>query len=96
MIIPRTNMAFDLAICVKSGDGYEKGMIYPVVGFNNGVHVLRHDNADDPYDGLFMTGGIGEGLINPWDNSGTPSFDFYIGQRWFSFIMKIVKTAQTE
>jgi len=100
MNIPKTKMAFSLAICVKSGDGYEKGMIYPIVGLNNGVHILRRDNGDtnraDPHDGLFMTGGIGEGMITPWDDSGAPSFEFYNGERRNRAIFKTVDSAQTE
>ena len=68
---------YSLVRCVTDGDGYEKGGIYPQVGDNNGVHILRETATGDVYDGVFQTGGIGKGLFNPWDNSGYPSFDPY-------------------
>lgn len=63
------------AICVTSGKGYEEGVVYPILGDNNGIHILREDKWGDPYDLLTVTGGIGEGTFNNGDDSGRPSFD---------------------
>ena len=65
----------DFAICVTSGKGFEKGKIYPILGDNNGIHILREDSYGDPYDFLACTGGIGEGIFNNFDDSGAPSFN---------------------
>lgn len=69
--IPR---AFQEVLCVTEGNGYKYGNIYPLVGTNNGVHIIREDENGNPYDGLFVTGGIGEGEFNNPDDSGVPSF----------------------
>ena len=65
--------------CVTSGEGFEKGVIYPVLGTNNGIHIFREENtghgATEPFDFVAQTGGIGEGTFNNWDSSGRPSFD---------------------
>ena len=70
-------MAFgcEFAICVTSGEGFEKGKIYPILGTNNGIHILRRGDDGDPYDFIAASGGIGEGLFNNWDDSGAPSFN---------------------
>lgn len=70
----------DFAKCVTGGDGFEKGVIYPILSYNNGVHVLRMGNAskgEEPVDFIFGCGGNGEGLINPYDGSGKPSFELF-------------------
>ena len=71
----KNNMHFDIVKCVTAGGGFEKGHFYAIVGYNNGVHILRTSEADNPEDHLFTTGGIGKGLFNNRDNSGAPSFD---------------------
>ena len=70
--------------CVTSGDGFKKGFIYPILGTNNGVHIMREeiekrDNDpfnynSDPHDFIACTGGVGKGLFNNFDGSGKPSF----------------------
>ena len=66
-------------ICVTSGDGYEEGKIYPLMGSNNGVHILRENQYGDVVDIAFCTGGCGKGLFNNFDDSGCPSFDLVEG-----------------
>lgn len=73
------------AICVTSGDGFEEGVIYPILGDNNGIHIMREKyhgrvndpggDSSDPYDFVACCGGIGKGLLNNWNDSGKPSFD---------------------
>lgn len=62
-------------ICVTAGDGYEKDKIYPMLGWNNGVHILRANETGDVVDREFCTGGYGKGLFNSFSNEGYPSFD---------------------
>ncbi len=45
-----------------------------MLGSNNGVHILRADKHGDVVDGVFCTGGLGEGEFNNFDNTGYPSF----------------------
>ena len=73
----QTAKKYNLVICVTSGEGYEEGCVYPQIGFNNGVNILRESKAGDVYIGLFQTGGLGRGVFNALDNSGRPSFDPY-------------------
>lgn len=71
--------------CVTAGDGFVEGVIYPVLGNNNGIHILREKwhgrtsdpggDSSDPYDFVACTGGIGKGIFNNWDDSGSPSFE---------------------
>ena len=71
--------------CVTSGDGFEKGVIYPVLGNNDGINIVREKwagrtndpggDSSDPYIFLACTGGAGEGIFNNFDDSGKPSFD---------------------
>ena len=74
-IYSKNNIHFDVAKCVTAGNGFEQGHFYAIVGYNNGVHILRTSEVDDPENHLFMTGGVGKGVFNNWDNSGAPSFD---------------------
>lgn len=62
-------------VCVTGGDGYEEGKIYPLMGWNNGVHILRVNEYGDVEDREFQTGGVGKGLFNDFDSKGFPSFD---------------------
>ena len=62
------------ALCVTAGDGYEKNLIYPILGWNNGIHIARETPEGDVYDGCFCAGGIGDGCYNDWDETGSPSF----------------------
>ena len=43
---------FDVVLCTKSGMGFKQGVHYAVVGRNNGVHVFRTDENDDPHEVL--------------------------------------------
>lgn len=75
----------DFAKCVTSGAGFVEGVIYPVLGDNNGIHIMRKEwrnatndpggDSADPHDFVAFTGGIGKGIFNNPDNSGKPSFD---------------------
>lgn len=67
-------------LCVTSGEGFEKGKIYPLLGTKHGIHILRechYDNCTetDPFDFVACPGGIGDGIFNNWDDSGAPSFE---------------------
>ena len=72
------------AKCVTSGDGFEEGFTYPILGTNNGIHIMREKwagrindpggDSSDPYDFIACTGGVGDGLFNNFDGSGKPSF----------------------
>ncbi len=67
---------FDFAICVTSGDGFKKGWIYPIVGWNNGAQIVRRkQDNEDYFEGCYQTGGIGKGLFNNYNNTGAPSFN---------------------
>ena len=40
----------EFVICVTSGKGFQKDKVYPVLGTNNGIHILREgdfNNWDD-------------------------------------------------
>lgn len=41
---------FDIAMCRESGQGFKKGRKYPVVGWNNGVHIFRENACGDPVE----------------------------------------------
>lgn len=73
---------FDVVRCVKSGDGYHTGHYYAVVGWNNGMHVLREDEFGNIHEVICFNGGIGIGHINAADNSGAPCFDYMIDDRF--------------
>lgn len=66
-------------VCVTSGEGFEEGVIYPVLGENNGIHILRvsdpTSDSSEPHDFVACSGGIGKGFYNSWDCTGKPSFD---------------------
>lgn len=72
------------AKCVTSGEGFEEGLIYPILGDNNGIHIMREEHlgrkndpggdSSEPYDLICCTGGIGEGDFNNCNDSGKPSF----------------------
>lgn len=64
---------FSLALCMESGDGYEEGCIYPILGNNNEIHIVRDDNGG-PYDKVFVSGGIGIGDISSAYDCVNPSF----------------------
>lgn len=66
---------FTPVLCVTGGDGYEEGKVYPMMGWNNGVHILRVDEFGDVIDREFCTGGYGKGLFNCFIGWGYPSFD---------------------
>lgn len=66
---------FALVLCVTGGDGYEEGKVYPMMGWNNGVHIIRVNEFGDVIDREFCTGGYGKGLFNSFTNEGYPSFD---------------------
>ena len=43
----------EIVECIKGGDGYVKGEIYPVVGYRDGVHIADgngDENCFYPYD----------------------------------------------
>lgn len=65
----------EFVICVTSGKGFQKDKVYPVLGTNNGIHILREGENGNPYDFIAVTGGMGEGDFNNWDDSGAPSFN---------------------
>lgn len=69
--------------CIVAGRGFEKGKLYPVTGWNNGIHITRCNKEGDAETLLFQTGGIGEGLFNPFECDREeygpgPSFDEYM------------------
>lgn len=72
----------DFVYCVTSGKGFVEGCVYAQVGWNNGVHILRETEQGDVVDELFCTGGIGKGLFNAWDDSGSPSFNPIAPKKW--------------
>ena len=37
----------NLALCIRSGDGFEAMKLYPVCGYNNGVQVVRENEQSD-------------------------------------------------
>ena len=61
-------------LCVETGEGFIRGKTYPMLGWNNGVHVLRETENGDIYEKVCCCGGIGKGEINNYDNTGKPSF----------------------
>lgn len=71
-------------VCVTSGNGFKKGVVYPVLGNNNGVHIMREEYAgrtndpggdsSEPYDFLALSGCVGNGEFGNPDDSGAPSF----------------------
>ena len=61
--------------CVTSGEGFEKGVTYPVLGWNDGINIMRQDANGDPFNFVACTGGIGEGEFNNFNGSGKPSFE---------------------
>lgn len=69
------NLKFEPVICVTGGKGFEEGFVYPLIGWNNGVHIIRESKQGDAIDECFMTGGIGKGMFNSWDEDGIPSFN---------------------
>ena len=77
------NIHFDIVKCVTGGDGFEEGGLYCVVGWNNGVHVLRENEEGDCYEFLACHGGYGKGIINDFEGSGAPSFEYIKMQRPF-------------
>lgn len=71
----RKKKSFTIVECVTPGKGYEEGKLYPMGGWNNGVHIMRITEEGDPITECFMCGGIGKGIINSWDEDGVPSFN---------------------
>lgn len=67
-------LGFGMALCVTSGEGFEKGVIYPIVGWNNGINIVRTDENGDVFIFLACNGGVGKGDLNNFDDSGSPSF----------------------
>lgn len=75
------------AVCVTSGCGYKEGVVYPILGNNNGIHIMREEYAgrigdpggdsSDPVDFVACCGGVGKGELNNWDDSGSPSFNIW-------------------
>ena len=63
------------AICVKAGeiDGYifEVGEIYAVLGWNNGVHLVRTTKLGDVKE--FVLGHI-DGVLQNWGEKNSPEF----------------------
>lgn len=35
------------ALCVRSGNGFEKMKLYPICGYNNGVQIVRENEQGD-------------------------------------------------
>lgn len=67
-------LGFDLALCVTSGEGFAAGKVYPVIGWNNGIGIIRADGRGDVFVFRAQNGGIGKGEWNNFNNSGSPSF----------------------
>ena len=78
IVIPG-KMEYTPVVCVTSGDGYIEGCVYPMMGWNNGMHILRQTEGGDVKEGVFCTGGVGRGLFNSWGDSGCPSFNPVFG-----------------
>ena len=62
---------FQEMLCVESGDGFIKGHTYAMVGWKNGMHVLRETVNGDVYDKLCFTGGD---EVYAADETGAPRF----------------------
>ena len=77
IIRERDAMMFRMVICRESGDGFMEGKIYPQMGYNNGIHVVRETDGGDIHEIVCCSGGIGKGDLNNFDNSGKPSFDWW-------------------
>lgn len=71
----KVDRAYTPVVCVTGGDGYEAGKIYPMMGWNNGVHILRTNELGDVVDREFCSGGYGKGFFNSFDDKGYPSFN---------------------
>jgi hypothetical protein len=42
---------FDECVCIKSNsDIFKPGFIYPICGWNNGIHIIGETSNGDPYD----------------------------------------------
>lgn len=62
---------FDEMLCTVSGDGFIKGHTYAMMGWNNGLHVLRETVSGDIYDKLCFNYGDEIGAA---DETGVPRF----------------------
>ena len=40
----------EFVVCTKSGRGFEFGVWYPCIGWNNGIHICKSDECGDVYD----------------------------------------------
>lgn len=83
-VLRLNNIHCNFVQCVTSGEGFERGQIYPQLGWNNGIGIQRVNEAGDCETFLCCTGGIGKGLFNNFDGSGSPSFnevtmDYFLG-----------------
>ena len=64
----KTNEAFSRALCLWSAtDCYEVGKVYPVIGSNNGDHIIGEDKRGDIHDGCGLNFG-GEIEVYPYDS----------------------------
>lgn len=39
----------EIVECISSGDGYIKGDIYPVIGYNDGVHIADGNGDENSF-----------------------------------------------
>lgn len=71
-------VAFRTALCVKSNISvYKAGVIYPVLGWNNGSHVISTTELGNIYDGE-MYDVDGAKLEGEWDERGMPQVEFVV------------------
>ena len=64
----KTNEAFRRALCLWSNtDCYEVGKVYPVIGWNNGEHIIGKDKRGDIHDGCGLCFGD-EIEVYPYDS----------------------------
>lgn len=69
-------VAFRTALCTKSNNPmYKVGVIYPVIGWNNGSHVISTTELGDIYDGV-MLDCDGCKLEGDHDEKGWPHVEF--------------------
>ena len=56
-------------LCLVSSGGFVAGCIYPIVGWNNGLHVITEDKNGEPLDYLLHNGG-GDPVENEYGITG--------------------------
>ena len=67
---------FGLALCLLSGDGFREGDVHAIVGWNNGLHVLRETEDGELYKLLcFNTTNNAKNLLHRFDGTCYPVFE---------------------